>query len=87
MTQIASIKTLVKLWPSRKAMAEDVGATLASVNKWAQSGSIPAWFHGAVLRAAKTRGIEVTAEDLVRLHDLPQAAMQPEFSDIQKDVA
>ena len=70
---IETVKDLIDLWPTRKVLAEDVATTKERVDKWAQTGSIPARFHAAVLRAATVRGFEVTADDIVRMHDRPQA--------------
>lgn len=72
MTQISSIKEMIALWPSRRALADDCGpdCTLDRVNKWAQSGSIPAAFHARIIRAADRRQLPVTTADLVRLHDV-----------------
>lgn len=69
MTEISSIKALIKCWPTRKDLADDLAVSKERVDKWAQTESIPARFHAAVIRAAAVRGIAVTAADLVRLHD------------------
>lgn len=56
-------------------MARDLTAvsarpvSLGRIHKWALSGVIPAGYHGSILRAAQARGLHVTAEDLVRVHD------------------
>lgn len=74
-----SVRDVIGLWPSRKAMADEVEAagaggpdeavTVERVHKWAKRGVIPATYHGRVLRAASRRGINLTADDLVALHD------------------
>lgn len=69
MTEIASIRQLIDLWPTRKTLADDLGTSKERVDKWAQTGSIPARFHAGILRAAGQREFAVTADDLVRLHD------------------
>lgn len=79
MEHIASIRDLIALWPNRKVLADDITesgypVTVDRVHKWAQSESIPARFHGPLLRAAAKRGFSVRADDLVRLHDRPEAA-------------
>lgn len=68
MTQPHNISDLIKLWPSRKALADDVGDTLDNVHKWAQSGRIPSWKQSSVLEAARNRGFEVDGEWMVRVH-------------------
>lgn len=70
MTEISSIKNVIGLWPSRKVLADEIETTVGRVNKWAQTGSIPARFHARLLRSAVARGIHLTAEDLTRLHDI-----------------
>lgn len=77
-----SVRDVIDLWPSRKAMADEVEAaggggadetvTVERVHKWAKRGLIPATYHGRILRAAAKRGLTLTAEDLVAAHDLPQ---------------
>ena len=69
MSTLVTIKELIDLWPTRKVVAEELATTKDRVDKWAQSGSIPARFHAPLLRAAHRRGFAVTADDLVRLHD------------------
>jgi hypothetical protein len=72
MEPITTIKQLIDLWPARRVLAEELATTKDRVDKWAQSGSIPARFHGPLLRAAARRGFSVTADDMVRLHDGPE---------------
>ena len=74
MSKLSSIKEVIDLWPTRKVLAEDLETTKDRVDKWAQSGSIPARFHAPLLRAADRRGFVVTADDMVRLHDGSQGA-------------
>lgn len=69
MAEITSIKMLLKCWPTRKALADDIGVSKDRVDKWAQTESIPARYHAGVIRSALGRGFVVSAEDLVRLHD------------------
>lgn len=63
-----TIRELIDLWPSRKALAEDVSTTLDRVHKWAVVGAIPARFHFAVIEAAKARGFSLSADTIVTLH-------------------
>ena len=76
MDKISSIRDLINLWPTRTEMAKDlmvicavVRVTTAQVHKWAESDSIPAKYHNAVLKAAQHRGFAITAEQIVILHD------------------
>lgn len=68
------IKQLIGRWPSRKAFAEEVGADLAAVHKWAQVGRIPSGRQLHVLRAAQSRGFaDVTPEWMLAVHAQPEA--------------
>ena len=76
MENISRIRDLVNLWPTRTEMAKDLmvicsalRVTTAQVHKWAESDSIPAKYHNAVLKAARNRGFAITAEQIVILHD------------------
>lgn len=68
MEQISTVRDLIDIWPSRKDLAGDIGASVARVHKWAQAGAIPARFHQLLLDAAVRRGLPVTAEIIVRIH-------------------
>lgn len=63
------IPEAIALWPSRKALAADVGAPEGVVHKWARHGRIPADRMADFVRAARVRGFEgITAEWLVEAH-------------------
>lgn len=76
MEKISTVSGLIALWPRRADLADDItdqldGRATVSVDvvhKWARSGSIPARFHYALLSAARSRGFDVTAELIVRVH-------------------
>lgn len=75
MENISSIRDLINLWPTRADLASDIGkachalkATTAQVHKWAETQSIPAKYHQAILFAAGERGFSITADLIVRLH-------------------
>jgi hypothetical protein len=69
-----TVSDLIDLWPSRRDLAGEVGTTLETVHKWAQSGRIPSWKQAAVLDAARERGIPVDGEWMVRAHAFKGAA-------------
>lgn len=77
MPDLHTVKDVLSLWPARPELERDLNAqpgravTLDRIHKWAQSGVIPAGYHARLLRAAKTRGLSLTADDLVRVHDEP----------------
>src|SRR5216684_747000 len=49
MTDLSSFQSIIDLWPSREAMAADIGAKASAVSKWWQRDSVPAEWWSAVL--------------------------------------
>lgn len=72
------IKNLMAEWPSRAAFADDLSVKIDRVHKWAQSGSIPQAYLLLVVKAAKGRGIDLTAEGILKMHQQtkPEVATQ-----------
>lgn len=75
MDTISNIRDLINLWPSRAALLADLQSacptlpmSIHRINKWAETNSIRAQYHFAVLRAAQLRGLNVTADLIVALH-------------------
>jgi len=69
------IETLISNWPTRREFAQDVGAAVEAVHKWAQTGRIPSSKQKAVLDAASARGIAyATAEWMVEIHSKQEVA-------------
>jgi predicted PhzF superfamily epimerase YddE/YHI9 len=64
---------LIKQWPSRAVLADDVGVRTGTVNQWARRNTIPAKYHVPVLRSAASRAIEIDAQRLAELHHTPDA--------------
>ena len=63
------IAELIKRWPRRQDFAEEVGATLDSVHKWAQSGRVPSDRQMAVRDAAARRGFfDITSDWMLAVH-------------------
>lgn len=60
-TKPASFRDVVKLWPSLKAMATDVGAGAWEVPKWSQRNNIPAewWLRVVSTDVARENGVTV----------------------------
>lgn len=77
MEQISTVRDLIDLWPSRRQLAADVGATEARVHKWAQTGSIPPKYHLSLVEAGRARGLPVSADLVVRIH-APRPAAEGE---------
>ena len=67
MTDFATFRSIIELWPSREAMAADVGAGLWAVRKWLTRNSIPSEWWSAVLATEVAARAGVTAEILTAL--------------------
>ena len=66
--ELGSFRSIIDLWPTKEAAADDIGADAGKVSKWWQRDSIPSphWF--AWVEAAGRRGFSgVTFELLARL--------------------
>lgn len=79
MSEHASFRSIIELWPSREAMASDVGATAVVVSKWWQRHNIPAEWWSAVLGTSIAAEAGVTAEILTGL-----AARKTEVADFDE---
>lgn len=65
------ITKLISEWPSRKALADEIGAQEDAVHKWAKSGRVPPKYQRAVCDAALDRGLEyATADWMLSVHSL-----------------
>lgn len=77
------IETLIGLWPSRQAFADEIGANVDAVHKWAKAGRIPSGWQAAVVSAASGRGANyATADWMLSVHaangvSADQARRQP----------
>ena len=52
----ANITHLIDLWPTRKALADRIGAQVEAVHKWAAANRIPAKYQLGVVVAAQECG-------------------------------
>lgn len=69
MENISTIRDLIDTWPTRKALAEQIGANPDAVHKWAASGRIPSDWQAAVVIAARDKGLtDITAEWMLEQH-------------------
>lgn len=62
-----SFRSIIELWPSREAMAADIGANASAVSKWWQRDGIPAEWWAAVLTTDRAITAGLTAEQLTGL--------------------
>lgn len=67
MTDLASFRSIIELWPSREAMAAELGAGAPAVSKWWQRDSVPAEWWSAILATDVAAGAALTADLLTRL--------------------
>lgn len=81
MEDISNIKDMVNLWPTRSELARDLMAVCSSlsvstaqVHKWAEKGSIPPKYHHHILIAGRSRGFDISADLIVRLHAAQRTA-------------
>ncbi len=69
MSNETPIRNLIDTWPTRKALAEQIGANPDAVHKWAASGRIPSDWQAAVVIAARDNGLDhITAEWMLEQH-------------------
>ncbi len=69
MAQDNPIKNLIDTWPTRKALALQIGANPEAVHKWAASGRIPADWQASVVFAAQRKGLHhITAAWMLEQH-------------------
>lgn len=66
-SKLTSHRSVIELWDSRKAMADDVGAGNWAVIKWWRRGIIPPAWHPAVASTEKAKAAGVTLDVLARL--------------------
>ena len=63
------ITALIDEWKPRRLLADEIGANLPTVHKWAKANSIPSSWQSAVVAAAKRRGLSyVTPEWMLEAH-------------------
>jgi hypothetical protein len=61
---------VIDQWPTVTALAEDIGEKLETVRKWKTRRRIPSHRWLAVAKAARSRGIELTVNDLAVISGL-----------------
>jgi hypothetical protein len=63
------ITDLINEWKPRKSLADEIGASVEQVHKWAKFGRIPAEWHYPVILAARAKGLAwCDAEWMARAH-------------------
>jgi hypothetical protein len=67
MTDLATFRSIIELWPSREAMAAEIGAGASAVSKWWQRDSVPAEWWSTILLTDVACANCLTAELLTAL--------------------
>ena len=63
------VRDIISLWPTRRELADEIGAKVAAVHKWAAANRIPSDWQYKVVQAANRRGFtEVTSEAMLIAH-------------------
>ena len=69
------IRDLINQWSPRSALADEIGASVEQVHKWAQFGRIPSEWQYPVMQAAARRGLAgIDAEWMLRTHQREKGA-------------
>lgn len=65
------VRSIIAQWPTRQALATEMGEPVDRVHKWAQNNAVPAWHQSRFLRACVAKGINITASDILSMHEAP----------------
>ena len=65
--RVQNFTDVIGLWPSRQDLADDLCLLDDTIRKWDERDSIKSCWWQMLLRCAKVRGLEISADDLVRL--------------------
>jgi hypothetical protein len=76
MVEPTSFRFVIELWPSRDAMASEIGARPSAVSKWWQRDNIPAEWWASLLDTDAAVSAGVTADVLTRLAARDVAALE-----------
>lgn len=70
MTENFQITDLIDTWKPRKQLADEIGANVEAVHKWAKANRIPSEWQGLVVKAARSKGLKrVTADWMLKAHE------------------
>jgi len=75
MSEKKHITGLIDNWKPRQLLADEIGASIEVVHKWASSNRIPADWQANVVRAAQAKGLsDITGDWMVNVHSRTGAA-------------
>lgn len=60
-------KHVIKAWPSRRIMADDLAVNLKTVQLWYFRNSIPVRYWPDIIEAGNRRGIRLSSDELLRI--------------------
>jgi len=66
-TEIKSFRDLIELWPTREALAAEIGANSSTVSKWWQRDSVPAEWWAPILSSEVAIRARLRADALIDL--------------------
>jgi hypothetical protein len=69
MARVSTITDVFKIWNSLAEMAEAIGRTHWTVQKWSQRKGIPLDAWPDVISAARRKGKKLSAEQLLSMHE------------------
>lgn len=69
MSKKSQITDLIDAWKPRKLLADEIGANVDTVHKWASANRIPSEWQALVVEAAKVKGVKgITPEWMLSVH-------------------
>lgn len=66
----STIINILARWPSRRALADDMGVDLYAVHRWFQRQALPGKYDAALIAAARRRGIRLKTKELIEARAL-----------------
>lgn len=70
MAKNSQISALIGKWATRRELANQIGANVDAVHKWAKANRIPADWQSHVVRAAQEKGMtHITADWMIKAHE------------------
>lgn len=66
------IQQIIELWPSRQALADDIGRKVIVVHRWHEREGIPPAYDLRLLDAASNRNIPLLWRDLMAARTVPK---------------
>lgn len=68
MLGMASLDTIFNSWETLTEMASDIRSPVDRIEKWKERSNIPSKYWPSVLSALRSKGKDLSADDLLRMH-------------------